>query len=127
MLPPYVEAQQGRGGWRHASALRRRGSVERAVGAKFVVIIPECLELARQVDRVPEQHAIEVLAADSADKPFYEWMRSRDIGHRLDLIDLEEEQFAQEWNGTMPTLASTTARNGPYAIDFAYSPPLAPG
>ena len=70
MLLPYVGAEHGRGGWRHASALRRRGSVKRAVDAEFVVIIPECLELARQVDRVLEEQAIEILAADSADQPF---------------------------------------------------------
>jgi len=60
------------------------------VDAEFVVIIPECLELACEVDRVPEELAIEILAADGTDQPFDERMRSRLVRYGLDLIDIED-------------------------------------
>ena len=36
--------------------------------ARRVVIIPECLQLARQIERIPEQHLVEILAPDRADQ-----------------------------------------------------------
>lgn len=65
---------------------RRRGALaftlERAVNARRVVIVPEWLQLPRQVDRVPEEHAIEIFAANRADQPFDERMRNRDVRDR---------------------------------------------
>jgi len=65
MLLPCVGIEHEWGGRRHASALRWHGSVKRAADAEFVVVVPECLQLLGQVDRVPEEYAIEILAADS--------------------------------------------------------------
>ena len=58
-----------------------------------VVIIRECIQLSRQVDRVPEEHLIEIFAANGADQPFNERMRDRSIRNRLDLLDLEDAQM----------------------------------
>jgi hypothetical protein len=49
--------------------------------------------------------------------------RAEEFRYRYDQINREEEKFAHERNGTMPTVARKTARNGPYPIDFGNSPP----
>jgi len=90
MLSPCLGTERRRAALQLASALCRRGAVKRAVDAQFVVIIPECLELAREVGRVPEELPIEILAADGTDQPFDERMRSRLIGYGLDLIDFDD-------------------------------------
>lgn len=90
MLSPCVGTEGCRAALQLASALFWRGAVKRSVDPKFVVIIPECIELAREVDRVPEELAIEILAADGADQPFDERVRSRLIGYGLDLINCED-------------------------------------
>ena len=41
-----------------------------------VVIIRECVQLSRQVDRVPEEHVIEIFSADGADQILW-FMSSR--------------------------------------------------
>ena len=63
--------------------------------ARGIVIIPECLQLARQVERVPEQHLVEILAPDRADQPFDERMRNRDVRNGFDLLDLEYPQVGE--------------------------------
>jgi hypothetical protein len=63
------------------------------VHAVRVVIISECAQLTPQVDCVPEEHVIEIFAADGADQPFNERMRDRSIRNRLDLLDLEDAQM----------------------------------
>ena len=60
-----------------------------------VVIIPEFAQLARQVEGIPEEYAIEILTADRADEPFDERMRKRDVRNRLDFPDLEYPQVGQ--------------------------------
>jgi len=60
-----------------------------------IVISFEIAHLPRQVDRIPEQHTIKILAPNRADQPLDERMRYRDIGNRLDLIDLEHAQVGQ--------------------------------
>ena len=60
-----------------------------------VVIIPEFTQLARQVHRIPEEHAVEKLSANRADQSFDERMRNRYVGHRLDLINFEYTQIRQ--------------------------------
>ena len=54
-----------------------------------VVIVRECVQLPRQVDRVPEEHVIEIFAADGANQPFNERMRNRRVRNRLDLVEGE--------------------------------------
>jgi hypothetical protein len=62
MILPGILAKsstRGRWGW-CAGVSRRRGTVEGAVHAVHVVIIRECVQLSPQVDRVPEEHVIEI-------------------------------------------------------------------
>ena len=63
--------------------------------AVLVVIIREGLQLSRQVERVPEEHVIEIFAPDSADQPFNERMRDRGVRNRLDLLDLDDAQVRE--------------------------------
>ena len=92
---PGVLIQRGwRWGWR-TGALRRRGAVERAVNAMCVVVVSEFIQLPGQVDHVPEEHAIEILAPNRADQPFDERMRDRSVRNRLDLLDLEDAQVGE--------------------------------
>ena len=74
---------------------RRRGAFERAVNAGRVVIVPERLQLPRQVDYIPEEHAIEIFVANGADQPFDERMRNRDLRNRFDLLDFEYAQVGE--------------------------------
>jgi hypothetical protein len=60
-----------------------------------VVVIRECVQLSPQVDRVPEEHVIEIFAADGADQPFNERMRDRGVRNLLDLRDLEDAQIGE--------------------------------
>jgi len=60
-----------------------------------VVIIRECVQLSRQVDRVPEEYVIEIFASNGADKPFNERMRNRRVWNRLDLLDREDAQVGK--------------------------------
>ncbi len=65
-----------------------------------VVIIRECAQLSRQVDRVPEEQVIEIFAADGADQPFNERMRNRGVRNRLDLVGGEFPIKRQSGSGT---------------------------
>ena len=44
------------------------------MNALAVVVISECLQLSRQVDRVPEKQAVQVLAPDRPDQALDEGM-----------------------------------------------------
>src|ERR1700687_1186521 len=95
MLLPTVVIQCSGSGAECAGALRRCGSGERAMNALAVVVIPECLQLSRQVDRVPEKQAVQVLAPDRPDQALDEGMRDRGVRNRLDLVDLEPTQVGE--------------------------------
>jgi hypothetical protein len=80
--------------------LRGRRAIERAVDAIRVIVIPEFLQLPRQVDGVPEQYAIETQAPDRPNQPFDERMRDRSVRNRLDLLDPEDRvSWARSWGG----------------------------
>ena len=55
----------------------------------------ERLQLPLQIERIPEEHAIEIFAANCTDQPFDERMRNRRIGHRLDLVDFDDTQVGE--------------------------------
>jgi hypothetical protein len=78
------------------------------VHAVRVVVIRECVQLPRQVDRVPEEHVIEIFAADGANQPFNEWLRNRRVWNRLDLLDREDAQVGQ------PTMETELAGHDRY-------------
>jgi hypothetical protein len=58
-------------------------------------MVPKCLQLPRQIDHVPEEHAIEIFSANRADQPFDERMRNGRVRNRLDLLDLEYAQVGE--------------------------------
>ncbi len=78
-----------------AGALRRRETRERAMNAMAVVVIAESLQLSRQVDRVPEEDAVQVLAPDRADQTLNERVRNRCVGDRFDFLDREDGQVGE--------------------------------
>ena len=75
--------------------MRRRGAVERAVHAMLVIVDPERRQLPHQVDSIPEEHVIQIFAANGPDQPFDERMRSWHVRNRLDLLDLEYTQVGE--------------------------------
>jgi len=89
---PTVVIQRGGSGTECAGELRRRETRDGAMHAMAVVVIPERLQLSLQIDRVPEEDAVQVLAPDRADQTLNERMRNRCVGDRLDLLDLEDAQ-----------------------------------
>ena len=50
-----------------------------------IVVSLEFAQLVRQIDCIPEKHAIKMLAPYGADQSFNERMRNRDVRNRLDL------------------------------------------
>jgi len=89
---PIVVSQRSGSGAERAGELRWRETRERAMHAMAVVVIPEGFQLSRQIDCVPEEDAVEVLAPDRADQTVNERMRQRCAGDRLDLLDLADPQ-----------------------------------
>jgi hypothetical protein len=75
--------------------LRGRRAIERTVDAMLVVIVPEFVQLVRQVYGVSEKYPIKILTPDSSDQPFDEWMRDRSVRNRLDFLDLEYPQVGE--------------------------------
>ena len=80
-----IKRSRSRGG--RAGAFRWRGATERTMHAMGVEMVSELSGFSRQVHRVPEEHAIEVLAPDRADQALNEAMRDRRVRNRLDLLD----------------------------------------
>jgi len=95
VLLPTVVIQCSGSGTECAGALRGRETRERAMHAMAVVVIPECPQLSRQIDRVPEEDAVQVLAPDCADQTLNERMRHRCVGDRLDLLDLADAEVGE--------------------------------
>ena len=54
-----------------------------------VVVGLEFTQLPRQIDRIPEERVVKILAPNRADQSFNERMRNRDVRNRFDLIDFE--------------------------------------
>jgi hypothetical protein len=63
------------------------------VNALLVVIGGESIQLAMQVEAVPKECVVEILAPKSADQPFDERMRLRHEGDRLQFLDVEDSQI----------------------------------
>ena len=60
-----------------------------------VIIIFEFTQFPGQVQGVPEEHSIQVLAANRANQAFDERMRSGRVRNRLDLLDLQNTQVGE--------------------------------
>ena len=67
MLFPPVAGELGGHGVGRACALRRSDAAKGAMNPIRVVVGPEIIQLPREVDHVPKERAIEVLASDGAD------------------------------------------------------------
>ena len=89
---PTVVIQCSGSGTECAGTLGWRVTSDGAMHAMAVVVILEGLQLSRQIDRVPEEDAVQVLAPDRADQTLNERMRNRRVGDRLDLLDLADTQ-----------------------------------
>ncbi len=56
-----------------------------------------------RINQIPEERMVEIFAPDGTDQSFHEWVRHRDIGHRLDLRDPGDPQVrgppvkAEQW------------------------------
>ena len=95
MLLPSVVIKHSAGGTGLAGCFRRGAATEGLVNAASVVINPERFEFLVQVDRVPEEYAIEILASDGPNQAFDERMRDRRVRNRLDLLDIEDAQVGE--------------------------------
>src|SRR6266498_1690494 len=95
MLSPGVVIKRGRNEGVYAGTLRWRRAGECAMNPIGVEIVSELSQLPREVHRVPEEQAVQVLAPDGADQALNEGMRNRGVGNRLDLVDLKDPQVGQ--------------------------------
>ena len=60
-----------------------------------IVVSLEFAQLPRQIDCIPEEHAIKILAPNRADQSFNERMRNWDVRNWLDLFDLDHAQVGK--------------------------------
>ena len=60
-----------------------------------VVVSLEFAQLPRQIDCIPEKHAIKMLAPYGADQSFNERMRNGDVRNRLDLSNFDHAQVGK--------------------------------
>jgi hypothetical protein len=95
VLLPTIVIQCSVSGTERAGALRWRETRECPMHAMAVVVIPEGLQLLRQIDRVPEEDEVQVFAPDRADQTLNERMRHRCVVGRLDLLDLADAQVGE--------------------------------
>ena len=85
------------------ASLERRPTIETDVNAPLVVIGSESIQLAMQVEAVPEEALVEILAPKGSDQPLDERMRARHKGDRLKFLDVEDAQIrppamkAEQW------------------------------
>src|SRR6266446_10118237 len=99
MLLPSVLIKRSRSRGFCTGTLRWRGTVKRAVHARGVVIVPKCLQLPRQIDCVPEEHAIEIFSANGADQPFDNGCEAGAYGTDLTSSIWSTRRLAsQRWN-----------------------------
>lgn len=71
----------------------RRIAAESAVYSMVVEVCLERLELALEVNCVPEQRVVEEFLPNRADEPFHEGVGPRNVGNRLDLLDSQDPQI----------------------------------
>jgi len=76
-----------------AASLDGRPATESSVNTSLVVIGGEPIQLAMEVDAVPEEGLIEILAPNGSDKALYKWVRARHEGDGLDFLDVENAQI----------------------------------
>jgi hypothetical protein len=60
-----------------AASLDGRSATESSVNTSLVVIGGESIQLSTEVETIPEEDLIEILAPKGSDQPLDEWMRAR--------------------------------------------------
>ena len=121
MPPPTVVIQRGGSGTECAGELRRRETRDGAMHTMAVVVIPERLQLSLQIDRVPEEDAVQVLATDRADQTLNERMRSRCAGDGDQLVDGKDEDLSHRANRTIIAGTRKTARRAWIASHYEFA------
>ena len=76
-----------------AASLARRPTFQSSVDAPLVVVGGESIQLAMQVEAVPEEGLVEILAPKGSDWPLDERMRARHEGAGLGFLDFENSQI----------------------------------
>ena len=79
-------------GCAHTTALRGRSTTERGVNAPLVKVDGKSVQLALQVQTIPEEDLIQKLAPHSPDKPLDEGVRARHKGDGLVFLDLQDPE-----------------------------------
>jgi hypothetical protein len=80
-------------GCSRAASLDGRPATQSSVDAPLVVVGGEAIQLATEVEAVPEEGLVEILAPKSSDKALDERVRARHEGKRLELLDFENAQI----------------------------------
>ena len=75
------------------ASLQGRSTAESGVNAPLVVIGSELIQLAMQIEAVPEEGVVEILAPKRSDQPLDEWMRARREGDGFEFLDVENSQI----------------------------------
>jgi hypothetical protein len=70
-----------------------RSAAESSVDTAPVVIGGEAIQLATQVETVPEEGVIEILASKGSDKTLYKRVRAGHEGDGLEFLDVEHSQI----------------------------------
>ena len=68
-------------------------TTQSGVDTPLVVIGSESIQLPAQVEAVPEEGLVEILAPKGSDEPRDERVRARHEGDRLDFLDVENSQI----------------------------------
>ena len=76
-----------------SASLERRPATQSSVNAPLVEVGGESIQLAMEVDAVPEEGVVEILAPKGSDQPLDERMRARCKGDGLELLDVENSQI----------------------------------
>ena len=76
-----------------AALLEGRLATQSGVNALLVIVGGETIQLAMQVDAVPEEGPVEILAPKGSDKALDKRMRARYEGDGLKFLDVEHSQI----------------------------------
>jgi hypothetical protein len=74
-------------------SLEGRLATQTGVDAPLVVVGGESIQLAMEVEAIPEEDLVEILAPKGTDQPLDERMRARHEGDALDFLDVENSQI----------------------------------
>jgi hypothetical protein len=76
-----------------AASLDGRPTTQSGVNAPLVVVGGESIQLAMEVESIPEEGLVEILAPKGSDQPLDERMRARHEGDGLEFLDFKDSQI----------------------------------